>query len=266
MTTSGRWQRIAELVASHLRERIVSGELPDGSLLPKESELRLSYPVSKPSFREAMRILEAEGLITVRRGNVGGAVVHRPSATNVAYSLALVLAADRATMSDVAQSLRECEPACAALCAERSDRKRLVVPRLQAIHEQAMAHVDEVEEVIAQSRKFHEALVQLCGSPSLIVIVGALETIWSSHEQGWARQDERAESIPLEERRSALEVHAEMIDLISAGESEAVRDLAAHHLERAVSYPHAAPDSTVDPVLVRDQLGSRPPIFSITST
>ena len=86
---------MAELVADRLRSRILTGDLEDGDLLPKEEELREIYPVSKPSFREAMRILEAQGLITIRRGNVGGAVVHRPTANNVAYTLAMVLANER---------------------------------------------------------------------------------------------------------------------------------------------------------------------------
>src|ERR1700761_8933558 len=91
-TADLRSPKVAEVVAARLRRRILTGELEDGELLPKEEELREQYPVSKPSFREAQRILEAEGLITIRRGNVGGAVVHRPSANNVAYTMAMVLA------------------------------------------------------------------------------------------------------------------------------------------------------------------------------
>src|SRR5262245_25847064 len=128
-----RWQRMAELVASHLREQILSGELADGDVLPKEEALRQNYPVSKPSFREAMRILEAEGLVAVRRGKVGGAVVVKPSATNVAYTLALVLRSEHVHLPEVARALREVEPSCAALCAERRDRRRAVVPKLRAL-------------------------------------------------------------------------------------------------------------------------------------
>src|SRR5947209_6940395 len=135
--TNLRFQRLAELVADRLRERILRGDLEDGDLLPKEEELRASYPVSKPSLREAMRILEAEGLITVRRGNVGGAVVHRPTPANVAYTLAMVLSANRVDIPDVARALREVEPSCAALCAGRADRAAAVVPQLRALQNEA---------------------------------------------------------------------------------------------------------------------------------
>src|SRR5699024_457952 len=79
-----RWRRLAETVADQIRGRILAGELAEGDVLPKESELRRQYPVNVQSLREALRILESEGLVRVRRGNRGGAVVHRPDAGNVA--------------------------------------------------------------------------------------------------------------------------------------------------------------------------------------
>jgi DNA-binding FadR family transcriptional regulator len=79
--------RIAEMIADSLRRRILAGELNDGDVLPKVDDLLLEFPVSKPSIREAMRILETEGLLSVRRGNVGGAVIHRPNAKVAAYML-----------------------------------------------------------------------------------------------------------------------------------------------------------------------------------
>ena len=69
---------VAEMVADVIRARIVAGTLPDGSMLPKQDQLISEFQVSRPSFREALRILESEGLISVRRGNIGGAQVHAP--------------------------------------------------------------------------------------------------------------------------------------------------------------------------------------------
>src|ERR1700719_666636 len=88
-----RQPRIADLIASCLRSRIVNGEIADGKLLPKQDELLEEFEVSRPSLREALRILETEGLITVRRGNMGGAVVHRPKPEAAAFMMGLVLQA-----------------------------------------------------------------------------------------------------------------------------------------------------------------------------
>jgi GntR family transcriptional repressor for pyruvate dehydrogenase complex len=247
------FRRIAEQVADHLRTRILHGDLADGDLLPKEEELRDGYEVSKSSFREAMRILEAEGLISVRRGNVGGAVVHRPSPGNVAYTLAVVLSARAVTIDDVARALREVEPACAALCAARSDRAETVVPALRAVHASGVAKVGDLVEATRWSRRFHETLVSVCGNETLIVMVGALETLWSSHETGWAEAHTHPASLPVEERRRAFDSHYQLIELISRGEVETVRELAVRHLGEVQGYPGSPIAMMVRSDLAREQ-------------
>src|SRR3954469_25717857 len=122
-TTRVRSPAVAEIIADRLRQRIVEGELQDGDLLPKQEELLAEFGVSKPSVREALRILETEGLVSVRRGKLGGAVVHGPHANNAAYVLELVLRSKGVAVDDVAAALRHLEPVCAALCAARPDRE-----------------------------------------------------------------------------------------------------------------------------------------------
>jgi GntR family transcriptional repressor for pyruvate dehydrogenase complex len=261
-----KWQRVAESVANHLRDQILSGELQDGDLLPKEDVLRATYPVSKPSLREAMRILETEGLISIRRGNMGGALVHRPEAANVAYTLALVLRSRNSGTFAVATALQECEPSCAALCAERKDRKRAVLPKLRSLQREAVANVSDLVSATTTSRRFHEALVELCGNEPLKVMVGALEALWSSHETDWAQHVRDTDLVPIDERRNAFDIHAEMIDLIAEGESEQVRELAARHLKFAQHYPTEVARTVqvdrkigapIDPMLVRLQLNGK---------
>jgi len=246
-----RFHRLAEQVADHLRHRILVGELADGSLLPKEAELRAEYPVSKPSIREAMRILEAEGLVTVRRGKHGGAVVHRPSPANVAYTLSLVLASERVAVTDVAAALKELEPACAAFCALRPDRATEVVPELRRLHEEATAELDDLVGITTASRRYHEALVQLCGNFTLSTMTGALEALWSAHESSWASRVSDHGQIPLEERTRVLRDHERLIDAIEAGDAALARRLAAEHLEESQQYPGDV--GLVDPDLFRDQ-------------
>lgn len=253
-----RYHRLAEQVADNLRNRILHGDLDDGMLLPKENELRQSYPVSKPALREAMRILETEGLVTVRRGNVGGAIVHRPTAANVAYTLGTVLASRGVGTTAVAAALLEVEPACAALCARRNDRRTAIVPQLEQLHAEALANVEDLEAVTSASRRFHEALVNLCGNEALIIMAGALETLWSSHESNWARSVTQLAAIPIKERLAVLDEHQRVIDLIAAGNADRAREAAALHLLTAQTYPESRNGQlTIDPTMVRDR-GSGP--------
>src|SRR3954447_7122458 len=119
-----RQPRLADMVASVLRDRIVNGELEDGDLLPKQDELLEEFRISRPSLREALRILESEGLLTVRRGNVGGSVVEAPNAESSAYMFGLVLQSRHGTAADLADAIRHIEPITASLCAERADREK----------------------------------------------------------------------------------------------------------------------------------------------
>ena len=77
-------RRTAEIVADELRRQIIDGELSDGDLLPRQEILVEQFNVSLVSLREALRILETEGLLSVRRGNRGGAVVHAPAKASAA--------------------------------------------------------------------------------------------------------------------------------------------------------------------------------------
>jgi DNA-binding FadR family transcriptional regulator len=247
-----RFRRLAEQIADYLRSRILSGDLPDGAVLPKEVELRERFAVSKPTFREAMRILEAEGLTRVRRGNVGGAVVQRPTARNVGYTLGLVLGAGQVSVREVGEALRVLEPACAAMCAQRDDRKTTVVPILQRLQADYEASLDDVVSSVACSRAFHEALVSECGNQPLIVMAGALEQLWSVHEKHWARHAPAAGEITMTARRRAGRTHQRMIDLIAAGDASKVSALARSHLAAAQQDPLPPGDATrVDPSLLR---------------
>src|SRR3978361_21098 len=123
-------RRIAETVAGELREAILTGRMADR--LPPHDQLVSDFGVSHPSVREALRILETEGLVTVRRGSIGGAEVHRPDQSSAAYHLGLVLQGARVTLGDLAAGLLQLEPLCAGEVTRRADRMTAVVPALIA--------------------------------------------------------------------------------------------------------------------------------------
>lgn len=252
-----RFARLAEQIADDLRTRLLVGDLSEAAELGVEETLRLHYGVSKPTFREAMRVLEAEGLITVRRGAIGGAIVHRPDAEHVAYSLGMALAGRGVDISDVGVALREVEPACAAACASREDRRSEIVPVLTHLHERALKVVDNLVEVTSLSRMFHEALVDLCGNQSLAMLAGALESLWSSHESAWATRTGENSQIPRAERLKALEEHRAILDAIAEGDAEKARRLAYDHLVVSQVYPHGeVGDVLISPASVRNRFTS----------
>lgn len=237
-----RAHSLAELVAASLRERIVVGELADGAVLPKQEDLLVEFGVSKPSLREALRILEAEGLVQVRRGKVGGAVVRRPRVDSAAAMMEQVLRSMEVSATDVVEALRGIEPVCAGLCARRADRATEVLPRLRAVHQEAWAAVGDLRAYIEHARRFHEALVAGCGNQTMIVLIGSLETICSEDSALWVDQRLAHEARhghidgPIADvayREQGLEDHATILALIADGDAEgAEREARRHALAR----------------------------------
>src|SRR5215218_6683547 len=113
-----RAPKTAELIATHIRRQIVRGELKEGDTLPPEVRLMEQFGVSRPTLREAFRILETESLISVRRGSRGGAQVMAPDLSVAARYVGLLLQLQGATIVDVYEARMVLEPVCARLLAE----------------------------------------------------------------------------------------------------------------------------------------------------
>ncbi len=116
--TAVRSPKTAELVAGTLRRMVVEGQLKDGDFLPNEAELMAHFGVSRPTLREAVRVLESERLVEVRRGSRTGARVRVPGPEIVARPAGLLLELSGATIADLLTAKSGIEPMAARLLAE----------------------------------------------------------------------------------------------------------------------------------------------------
>jgi len=270
-----RQPRVAEILASRLRDDILSGRLKEGDVLPAQEQLLGEFGVSPPALREAIHILETDGLGSVRRGNVGGAVVHLPSAERTAHMIGMVLQSRDSTPADVSGALMYLEPICAGMCALREDRLTEVVPHLEAEIRNQTEQFEDMGRYVPNARRFHEALVSRCGNEPMILLIGSLEYIWSAHESAvWS--DESAPISPVASHakgagteqsmntgtmRAALRDHQRIVDAIRDGNrSKAIR-LAQDHLVAARRNTLAfGMDKTIEAKLISgsDHLGAQP--------
>ena len=223
--------RLAAVVAGELRRRILGGELADGAQLPKQEQLLAEFGVSPPTLREALRILESEGLVRVRRGKRGGSVVYRPTSATAAYAIAKVLEAGEVELPDVALALQALEPVCLELAARRPDRHG-IVSKLRALHEQAAASLDDAERYRSLSHELHNQFVAASGSQTLALLAGALEALWLAH----ARERAATRRVPDEIRQAHLAAHAAIIDAVERGDADAARQLSREHLCEATRH------------------------------
>ncbi|MCU4185302.1 GntR family transcriptional regulator [Acidiferrimicrobium sp. IK] len=208
---SVRVPKTAELVAGHIRSRIVRKDLREGDALPPENALMEDFSVSRPTLREAFRILESEGLITVRRGARGGARVQEPSIDVAARYAGLVLQHRAATLSDVVDARVVVEAPAAAVLASRRDR---------AASASALRSVLDSDETNrpAHFHEFNALVVELTGNQTLILLTAMIEhisrlaTINYMRRTGPTGDDARM-------ARRARRGRAKLIDLIAAGDA-----------------------------------------------
>jgi GntR family transcriptional regulator, transcriptional repressor for pyruvate dehydrogenase complex len=232
-----RLPRVAEIIAATLRDRIVNGEIEDGALLPKQDDLLEEFRVSRPSIREALRILETEGLVTVRRGSVGGAVAHAPNAHDAAYMFALALQSRDTSFQDLAQALSYVEPACAALCAARKDRKSGVVKVLRSNIDERRKLIGDGPEFSRLSRAFHDDLVSQCGNKTMMLVFGTLQALLSSLDEKWSGGVPVGDSLPEPtSSRALLSADKRLVDAIESGSPDLAEKVARKQLEETQRY------------------------------
>ncbi len=234
--------RISEMLADQLRDRILSGQLKDGDALPKQDELVEEFRVSRPALREALSILEVEGLISVRRGNVGGAVVRLPQASDAVHIVSVILRSQAVTLVDLGVALSYAEATCAAEAARRTDRLTAVVPALRAIHEEALTASREEPAYSRLARRFHEELVRSSGNATMILLDGLLESLWMAHEDRRSAYDFDEDT-----RRAGFEAHEEIIRGIEAGDVEAVMAVTKAHNDIRVREATGPGDEIIRP-------------------
>jgi GntR family transcriptional regulator, transcriptional repressor for pyruvate dehydrogenase complex len=189
MLTVGRVLRApktAELIAADLRRQIVRGDLTSGATLPSELQLMAQYGVSRPTLREAFRILETESLITVRRGSRGGAQVLTPDVSVAARYVGVLLQLQGTTIDDVYEARLVAEPYCARLLARRRTKQDLA--DLRACIEDLRRVVDAGPKAVPDpgrwsglTYRFHELMVERSGNKTLAVQSAVLQDIVATH-------------------------------------------------------------------------------------
>lgn len=177
-STAVRSPKTAELVANTLRRMIVDGQLKDGDYLPYEADLMTHFNVSRPSIREAVRLLESDRLVAVRRGSRTGARVCIPGPEVVARPAGLLLALSGTTLADVMTARIGIEPYAAGLLAKNGTVRA---------HRELQRLIDEIPtawetgRLAAATTELHRGLVELSGNTTLTKIAGMLHEIFEKH-------------------------------------------------------------------------------------
>lgn len=225
-----RVPKMAELVAAELRRQIIRGELPEGEALSSETELMSRFGVSRPTLREAYRVLESERLIVIRRGANGGARVQPPRREVAARYAGFILEYHGASVKDVYEARAALEvPSVGRLALRRS------AADLAALTEALDRYDDEYDprRSIRLHGEFHQLVVRLAGNETLTLLSEMvhhiIETANVTLQPDSGHSAERA-------RRDTGRTHRKLVELIRQRDARAAEELWRRHLGEAEGY------------------------------
>jgi DNA-binding FadR family transcriptional regulator len=240
-----RVPKTAELAAGRIRRQIVVGELKEGEALPSETALMAEFNISRPTLREAFRILEAERLIYVLRGGQGGARVRFPDPSTASRPVGMLLQLGGTTLNDVWEARMLIEPPLARRVAERGDRADL-----KELRRNIQRHHETLSDPEAFSRatvEFHDLVLKSAKNQTLHLLAEILDEIFHRHAQRVLDEHRPLGDQP-ELNKTTLRAHARLVALIEAGDGNKVESAWRRHLELAggVMLKMCGPTTVID--------------------
>jgi DNA-binding FadR family transcriptional regulator len=167
--------RRAQVVATEIRARIAEGQLSEGDRLPALADLADEFAISRPTLREALRILETEFLLDLRAGDRAGATVLFPTTRVAAQMAGTVLEARHTTVADCYRALRMVEPPIVGLIASRASEKQL--QQMRSVESELAAATDDVVQFVTTWWEAERITFDAVNNPALTVIAEILRWI-----------------------------------------------------------------------------------------
>ncbi len=223
--------RAHELVIRQIEERIVAGELQPGDRLPGERQLSELLNVGRSSVREALRVLEALGIVVARtgKGEASGSVIASSEGGALASLLRMQLALDRYSVDDVVEMRVMTETWAARQAAERAATGDGSDEFLKDLHDQVAAMGEEgidINRFLEKDTEFH------------VGVASAAQNRLVSHWMHALRESIRREMTVAFEAVEDWQTmtaklraeHAAVLEAIRAGDGDLAADLVEQHI------------------------------------
>ena len=222
-----------DVLASRLQAQILSGVYPADAALPTERELVAGTGLSRGSVREALRILEAQGLVRTRAGRYGGSVVSRPTDALLASHINLFAKGRSVPLGALVEARQALEPMVAYLAARNRTDEDLASLVAISARLDAAAHSD-VPRFLEENAHWHSALAVASHNDMLRAFTASIS--------GLMLEASRIENFASEDVRTLVTLaHHRILQAIKDRDADAARRRAerdvqayAKHLEQAV--------------------------------
>ena len=216
--------KAADVLAGILREKILEGHLNAGMPLPNERDLGTQAGLSRASVREALRILEGEGLISTRVGRNGGSEVVRPSSATIERSVGIFIRGQRIRLEAVLETRAAIEPPSARFAAlHRTDDDLQAMEKCHEKLEQA-SQAGDIPAYVRANLDWHVQVVRASHNELLIAFISAVS------QSVYAATDlDGFNSTAV--RNAVIRAHRRVMDAIQARDGDA----AARRMDRHVA-------------------------------
>ncbi|MCK9542500.1 MAG: GntR family transcriptional regulator [Novosphingobium sp.] len=226
-----RIPKIAEVIAGHIRRSILRGDIQPGNFLPPEAQLIADFEVSRPTVREAFRILEAEDLIRISRGARKGAQVLRPSSDMIARGMGIALQTRGASIADVYNARAAIEPIAARFAAEHNPAEASRRLFQQVELERRFIAARDVENLWSATSQYHRLLMEGSGNITLSLLGLALDNLVNRHLQLLYRESADHRNEWWSRMDVGIRSRQKLARLIEAGDGPGASAHWARHME-----------------------------------
>ncbi len=216
-----RVARASDEVVQQMKTLILSGRLAPGAQLPSEKDLTEQFELSRITIRDALRVLESEGLIEIKVGARGGAFVARPNAERVGESLTNLLRLQQVTIRDLIEARLAVEPYVASLAAQRATAEDVMAMEQAVAGAQAAREAGD-QRFMPHSVAFHIALAEAAKNQVLFFTVNSFRTPFHAALARLLPADDMAER--------AIADHRQILDAIKAHDSQRAQRVMHKHI------------------------------------
>lgn len=231
-----RGAKVAEALAQEIVRDVVTRKLQPGTLLSSEAQMLEDYGVGRGSLREALRILEVHGLITMKPGRNGGPMVIEVGSRDYGRMSSLFFHLGGVTFRQLVEARLALEPMMARLAALR--RGQELVGQLA---DPESTHVEDDAEYFDATTDFHKTVAAMSGNPVLNLMSSSLEEIFRDQVSGLLS--------PKDERKHVLEVHTAIAAAIAGGDADAAERLMREHMQEYADWVDQRHPQLVDDII-----------------
>lgn len=218
--------RASEAIYKQISEKILAGELQPGDRLPSERAMMDLFQRSRPSIREALRMLERNGLVQIIPGT-RGALVTTPGSSTISESLQNLIMMESVPEKDLLECRENTELQAALWACERRTPEQLIEMKeiIDPLNEKT-----DIETIIESDLMFHKLIAKASHNKVMQIVNSVLhQVVWTTLRDAYEKKDAKGKRLMIKE---ILSDHAEIYNCIEKQDQKKCRTVIENHMRK----------------------------------